>query len=210
MRNQVPSSGSSSPFQSLVNALCNLGLPLFLLGVVFFMATSPGDGENPKFFVPLIRRVSSITPIALLLARILPPLDRWWFRLSNGRQTLTSLLADVPVVMLTTVGARSGKPRTTPLLPIIDPAKPTCLALIATNFGQERYPQWYFNLKKSPQAVCAMHGEQKTYLAREAEGEEYQRYWQLAEETFFGYRLYRQRIRSRRIPILILEPLEKA
>jgi hypothetical protein len=55
-----------------------------------------------------------------------------------------------------------------------------------------------------------MHGEQKTYLAREAEGEEYQRYWQLAEETFFGYRLYRQRIRSRRIPILILEPLEKA
>jgi deazaflavin-dependent oxidoreductase (nitroreductase family) len=209
MNKQVHSSGLSSPFCWLAKVLRNLGLLLFLPGAVSFMAASPGAGDKPKFFASLIRRLSSLTPIALLLARILPPLDRWWFRLSNGTQTLTSLVADVPVVMLTTIGARSGKPRTTPLLPIRDPAKPTCLALIATNFGQERYPQWYFNLKKSPQAVCAMRGEQKTYLAREAEGEEYQRYWQLAEDTFFGYRLYRRRIRTRHIPILILEPLER-
>lgn len=209
MKNRVHVSGSSYRFHFLANALRSLALSLFLAWAVFCMAGSPGDGVNPKFFARLIRRLSSHTPIALLLARILPPLDRWWFRLSKGKQTLTSLLAEVPVIMVTTIGARSGKPRTTPLLPIIDPAKPTCLALIATNFGQERYPQWYFNLKKRPQAVCAMHGEQKTYLAREAEGEEYQRYWQLAEQTFFGYRLYRQRIRSRHIPILILESPEK-
>jgi deazaflavin-dependent oxidoreductase (nitroreductase family) len=170
-----------------------------------------GGGWKPiqKFFAFWVRRLSSLTPIALLLARVLPPLDRWWFRMSKGRQTLTGLLADVPVVMVTTVGAKSGKVRQTPLLPIRDPDRPTCLALIATNFGQERYPQWYFNLKKHPQAQCAMHGEQKAYLVREAEGEEYQRYWQLAEATFFGYRVYRQRIRSRHIPILILEPLDR-
>lgn len=209
MKNRVNGSGSSYLFRFLANALRYVALSLFLAGAILFMSVPPGGGQIPKFFARLIRRLSSQTPIALLLARILPPLDRWWFRLSNGKQTLTSLLADVPVVMVTTIGARSGKPRTTPLLPIIDPAKPTCLALIATNFGQERYPQWYFNLKKRPEAVCAMQGERKTCLAREAEGEEYQRYWQLAEQTFFGYRLYRQRIRSRPIPILILELPEK-
>ncbi|MCX8062559.1 MAG: nitroreductase/quinone reductase family protein, partial [Anaerolineales bacterium] len=103
----------------------------------------------------------------------------------------------------------SGQPRTTPLLPILDPTQPHKIALIATNFGQERYPSWYFNLKKNPLAECTINGERKTYRAREAEGMEYQQYWQLAEQTFFGYRLYRQRIRKRLIPILILEPSEK-
>ncbi|MFN3308975.1 MAG: nitroreductase/quinone reductase family protein, partial [Anaerolineales bacterium] len=70
----------------------------------------------------LIRKLSSFPWIARFLARRLPTLDRWMFRVSHGKRTLTSLLADLPVVMVTTVGAKSGKPRPTPLLPIIDPA----------------------------------------------------------------------------------------
>ncbi|RCK74699.1 MAG: hypothetical protein ANABAC_1416 [Anaerolineae bacterium] len=170
------------------------------LSLVWFLRSSTG--------IRLLRRLSSLSIVASLLARSLPHLDRGWFRLSGGKQTLTSLLADLPVVMVTTIGARSGQPRTTPLLPIVDPAQPNTIALIATNFGQERYPAWYFNLRKNPLATCLINGEQKPYLAREASGEEYERYWQLAENTFFGYRLYRQRIRNRSIPILLLEPLQ--
>ncbi len=157
----------------------------------------------------LIRKLSSFAWIARFLARSLPTLDRWMFQVSHGKRTLTSLLADLPVVMVTTVGAKSGRLRSTPLLPIVDAEYPRQFALIATNFGQERYPSWYFNLKKNPHAECTINGKRRTYLAREAEGEEYERYWRLAEQTFFGYRLYRQRIRTRPIPILILEPSEE-
>lgn len=161
----------------------------------------------PSLLIRLIRKLSSLPAVAQVLARSLPTLDRWMFQWSRGKQTLTSLLAGLPVVMVTTIGAKSGRPRITPLLPIVDPAQPDKIALIATNFGQERYPSWYFNLKKNPQAECTLQGKRKSYRARETEGKEYERYWQLAEQTFFGYRLYRQRIRTRPIPILILEPL---
>lgn len=168
-----------------------------------------GGLSLPALLIRLIRKLSSLPAVAQILARSLPTLDRWVFRWSKEKQTLTSLLAGLPVVMVTTIGAKSGKPRPTPLVPIIDPSQPHRLALIATNFGQERYPSWYFNLRKNPQAECVMDGECKRYLAREAEGEEYERYWHLAEQTFLGYRLYRQRIRTRHIPILILEPSEE-
>ncbi len=165
-------------------------------------------GNSPSPLNRLIHRISSRPSVALFLARCLPPIDRWWFRLSGERQTLTSLLAGLPVVMVTTVGAKSGQLRTTPLLPIIDPTQPERLALIATNFGQERYPSWYFNLKKTPRAECLINGERKSFVAHEAQGKEYQHYWQLAEQTFFGYRLYRQRIQKRPIPIILLEPFD--
>ncbi|MCX8063412.1 MAG: nitroreductase/quinone reductase family protein, partial [Anaerolineales bacterium] len=78
----------------------------------------------------IVRKLSSLPLIARLLARSLPAIDRWWFHLSKGKQTLTGLLADLPVVMVTTIGAKSGQPRTIPLVPIIDPSHPKRFALI--------------------------------------------------------------------------------
>lgn len=193
-----------SALSRLVEFVHANGTLLLAIGLSWFL---PRRTSALPLLVRLVRRLSSLPWIARLLARSLPPLDRWMFRRSKGKQTLTSVLAGLPVVMVTTRGARSGKARTTPLLPIIDPAYPQRFALIATNFGQERYPSWYFNLKKNPQAECEINGRSQRVLVREAEGAEYDRYWQLAEETFFGYRLYRQRIRTRPIPIMIMEPI---
>ncbi len=109
--------------------------------------------------------------------------------------------------MVTTLGAKSGLPRTVPLLYIASEDDPSTFALIATNFGQERYPAWYFNLKANPRAVCTLNGETREYLAHEAKDEEYQRYWELAVNTYFGYNLYKQRIHTRPIPIIVLTPL---
>ncbi|MGB9639489.1 MAG: nitroreductase family deazaflavin-dependent oxidoreductase [Anaerolineales bacterium] len=161
-----------------------------------------------KIFQNTIKKISSTKLGAQILARILPPLDRWWFRTFSTKSTLTGIILGFPMVMVTTIGAKSGLPRTTPLLYIRDEENPATFALIATNFGQEKYPAWYFNLKANPRATCTLNGITQQYLAREITGEEYQHYWNLATNTYFGYQLYRQRIHTRPIPILLLEPIE--
>jgi deazaflavin-dependent oxidoreductase (nitroreductase family) len=140
-----------------------------------------------------------------LLARVLRGIDPLIFKLSGGQTTLTGLLAGVPIVMVTSIGARTGLPRTSPLLPIRDPERPDRFALIASNWGQSGFPSWYFNLKKDPHATCVARGLAATYLAHEAYGEEYDRFWSYAIATYFGYELYKGRA-GRRIPILVLTP----
>lgn len=162
-----------------------------------------------KILRKLILKIASSKYGALILARILPPLDRWWYRLTGGKNTLTDLILDLPTLMVTTIGAKSGLPRRTPLLYIQDVKEPTVFALIATNFGQEKYPAWYYNLKANPHAICTINGITQPYLAREIIGEEYNHYWELATHTYFGYDLYRKRIKTRKIPILLLEPSGK-
>lgn len=162
---------------------------------------------TPPWVSNLIQRFSSSRPGAWLLARLLPVIDRWWFYRRRGSETLTAAILNLPTVMVTTIGAKSGLPRTVPLLYISPPDDPATFALIATNFGQERYPSWYFNLKANPRAVCTRNGETREYLAHEAIDEEYQRYWELAVKTYFGYNLYKQRIQKRPIPILVLKPV---
>lgn len=156
----------------------------------------------------LILNISSSEFGALILASILPHLDRWWYRLSGGKNTITNLILNLPTLMITTIGAKSGLPRNTPLLYIRDIQNPLVFALIATNFGKEKYPAWYFNLKINPRVICTINGITQHYLAREITGEEYQHYWQLATQTYFGYDLYRKRIKTRKIPIFLLEPNE--
>jgi deazaflavin-dependent oxidoreductase (nitroreductase family) len=155
-------------------------------------------------FHALIQKLAASPPGSWLLAHILRYADRFVVWLSGGRTSLTSMLAGVPVVMVTTTGARSGQPRTSPLLPICDPAGEDRFALIASNWGQHHLPSWYFNLKKNPRATVAQIKQASTYVAREAAGEEYDRFWRYAVDTYFGYGLYKQRA-GRRIPIMIME-----
>jgi len=121
---------------------------------------------------------------------------------------MTGTLAGLPVVILTTTGAKSRLPRTLPLLCIRDERNATTFALVASNWGQSRYPAWYFNLKAHPRAIGSIRGQAETYLAHEASGEEYERFWQYAANTYVGYPLYKQRVGERRIPIMIMTPEE--
>ncbi len=161
----------------------------------------------PKKYRPfhaLIQRLASSAPGSWLLGRVLRYADRFVMWLTAERTSLTSILAGVPIIMVTTTGARSGQPRTSPLLPIWDPAQAGRFALIASNWGQHRLPSWHYNLKKNPHATCHMDGHIEAYAAREASGEEYERFWGYAVDTYFGYALYKQRA-GRRIPILVME-----
>ena len=71
-------------------------------------------------------------------------LDLLGHRIAPGRPALSAVLAGIPVGLLTTTGARSGQPRTVPLLAVpLDDG----WGLIASRFGSEQPPAWYFNLR---------------------------------------------------------------
>jgi deazaflavin-dependent oxidoreductase (nitroreductase family) len=161
-----------------------------------------------SLFNLVMQRIAASPPGAWFFARTLHHLDKIFLRLSNGRKTMSSLVSGLPVVVVTTKGARSGLPRTIPLLCIRDECNPATFALIATNWGQQHYPGWYFNLKANPNVRCSIAGKTGEYLAQEAEDEEYDRFWQFAVDAYVGFPLYKQRIRGRRIPIMIMTPVE--
>jgi len=108
--------------------------------------------------------------------------------------------------MLTTTGAKSGLPRTTPVLCVVDDSETRRFAVIASNLGQPHHPAWYHNLVANPRAIGSFDGRSRAYLAREAIGEEYARFWQAATAIYPGYQVYRQRAGNRHIPIMVLEP----
>jgi deazaflavin-dependent oxidoreductase (nitroreductase family) len=129
--------------------------------------------------------------------------DRFVFRVSNGRAFATSALTRLPIVMLTTTGAKTGAPRTVPLVGIRDGDK---VVLIASNYGNTRHPAWYHNLCAHPEATLSLDGVTKTYTARQAEPPEYDRYWDRAVALYVGYAAYKSRTRGRIIPIMVLTP----
>lgn len=161
-----------------------------------------------SLFQQLVHRIASWPPGVWLFSRILHHLDRSVHRLTGGRTTFSSIAAGAPMVFVTTTGAKSGLARTVPLQYIAPPDVRDEFALIGTNWGREHYPAWYHNLKAHPQARCTFNGQTFAYQAHEAQGEEYDRYWQRAVQMYAGYTLYKQRIHTRRIPIMVLKKTE--
>jgi deazaflavin-dependent oxidoreductase (nitroreductase family) len=171
------------------------------------MAFIKWDEPKTLLLLPWLRAENRfIRPGAWFFACTLHYFDRVAFKLSGGRATMTSALAGLPVVLLTTSGAKSGLPRTLPLLCIRDERNPHTFALVASNWGQSHYPAWYLNLKANPHATCSIRGQTGTYVAHEASAEEYERFWQCAANTYLGFALYKQRVGERHIPIMIMTP----
>lgn len=124
-------------------------------------------------------------------------------QLTGGQKSLTSLITGLPVAMVSAIGAKSGQPRRVPLLPLHDGRN---LVVIASNFGRSRHPAWYHNLKANPDVEVAVEGQTRQYTAREAIGEERERYWRRAVESYAGYAAYKERAGDREIPVMVLEP----
>ena len=163
----------------------------------------------PNLLNKFVIKIAASGPGSWLFSRILHHIDPPVFRMTKGRKTLTSILTGLPIVMLTTIGRKSGKPRTLPLLGIRDQENAGVFALIASNWGQQRNPAWYYNLKANPLATCVIDGVSGEFLAREAEGDEYDRFWRYAEATYPGFPTYKKRAAGRRIPIMVMTPAAK-
>jgi len=150
-----------------------------------------------------VRRVIAARPAAWLLARTIHHIDRAVLRLSGGRTTAAALFSGLPVLAVTTTGAKSGQPRTVPLVAVPDGDR---LILIASNWGQSRHPGWYYNMKANP-AVRVAGGDgpvSRLYMAREVAGEERAACWAKAVAVYPGYKAYARRA-GREIPVIVLK-----
>lgn len=170
------------------------------------VAESPSEPvtfENANTVQRGLRRVAASGPGGWLFARVLYRIDRPVYRLTRGRHTLASLLAGIPVVMITTTGARSGRPRTVPVLGL---PTPDGFAVIASNFGQRRHPGWYFNLRANPEGSLAVDGRSRRFRAVELEGERRREIWAQGLRVYPGWSQYERRASNRQIAVFVLEP----
>ena len=135
-----------------------------------------------------------------LLKRMGSALNRWAYRASNGR--FSGSYRGVPILLLTTTGRKSNKPRTWPLLYFRNQGR---YILIASNGGADHHPAWLLNLRDHPHAMIEIGRKQIDVIAEEAAGEERERLWQGASEAYPGYVQYQSRT-VREIPVVVLTP----
>ena len=154
-----------------------------------------------------MRWTGSLRPMSLFYARTLHYVDRAVFRLSGGRATFSAWAAGLPVVMLETTGARSGLLRTMPVLGFPEGED---LVVVASNYGQNRHPGWYHNLKAHPRGRVTVDGVsrevQATMVTSPAERERLFAEVSRAVIVFSAYRRHTDRV-GREIPILRLRPV---
>lgn len=139
---------------------------------------------------------------AMSTGRLIQYLDLFVYRVTRGRHTLSTLLAGLPIVLLTTVGAKSGEPRTAPLIGLPDGDQ---LVLIASNYGTAGNPGWYYNLRRNPEATVTFPGgEPRPVVARLAEDHERERLWALGDSYFPAWARYRRQVTTRTIQMFVL------
>ena len=124
------------------------------------------------------------------------------YEASDG--TRSAQLRGKPIIVLTSVGAKTGKLRKTALMRVEHDGR---YAVVASKGGAETNPVWVYNMRKNPH-VELQDGELKLdYLAREVSGDEKAEWWSRALEVWPDYAGY-QRKTARQIPVFVLEPLK--
>ncbi|HEV3172355.1 MAG TPA: nitroreductase family deazaflavin-dependent oxidoreductase [Actinocrinis sp.] len=109
-----------------------------------------------------------------------------------------------PVIVLTSVGAKTGKLRKTPLMRIEHDGQ---YAVVASMGGAPTHPVWYHNLTANPHVELQDGPTKKDYQAREVHGEEYAAWWERAIAVWPDYAQYQTKT-TRTMPIFVLTPVE--
>ena len=118
-----------------------------------------------------------------------------------NRSKPDSPFASRPLLLLTTTGAKSGQPRTAPMMYIPDGDR---LLVIASNAGAAKHPDWYHNLVAHPQVTVEVRDETYEATASVATGEERQRLWTKVVEAAPFFAEHQAKI-IREIPVIVLE-----
>ena len=109
-----------------------------------------------------------------------------------------------PVIVLTSVGAKTGKLRKTALMRVEHDG---VYAVVASIGGAPKNPVWYYNLKQNPHVELQDRATKRDYTAREVTGDEKTIWWERAVEAWPDYANY-QRKTERQIPVFVLDPME--
>jgi deazaflavin-dependent oxidoreductase (nitroreductase family) len=137
-----------------------------------------------------------------LQLKVMNAIHRSLLKLSGGRLGWNA--ANMPVIELTTVGRKSGQPRTVMLTSPL--REGTTIVVVASRGGDDAHPAWFLNLRDHPEVEVAMKGEGKRRMrARVASPEERARLWPLVTADHKNYAGYQTKT-AREIPLVLLEP----
>lgn len=112
-------------------------------------------------------------------------------------------LNGLPVVVVTSVGAKTGKLRKTPLMRVEHEGE---YAVVASRGGAPQHPIWYYNLVANPHVELQDGPVKRDYLAREVTGEEKAQWWERAVAAYPPYADYQAKT-TREIPVFVLTPI---
>ena len=172
------------------------------MGLASRLGYRPGDQNLIQRWIIALGSTRLVSAIS---RRILPSLDRFALRMSGGRSTVTSVTTGLPVLWLTTRGAKTDADRTVPLLGFPLDGD---LAILGTHFGHGTTPGWVHNLEFNPDAKVAFRGAEIPVRARPADPREESATWDRAATAYPGYEEYAGRAFHRSIRVFVLEPLE--
>jgi deazaflavin-dependent oxidoreductase (nitroreductase family) len=167
--------------------------------------TSGWRNSEAGWLQRFLRRSAAWKPISAFYARTLHHIDRFVYERSGGERTFVSWISGLPIVMITTTGAKSGQPRTVPVVGIPDG---DAVVVIASSYARTHNPAWYHNLKAHPRASIVWEGLEMEVVANELEGEERRHFYERGIEIYPGWVQYEKRA-PRKIPVLRLVPAEQ-
>lgn len=157
---------------------------------------------------PLRERPAGLdSPLVPKAMRTMSSIQVWLYRKTGGRiggkwRVGSAFPRGVPVLLLTTIGNKTGLRRTTPLLYIEDGPR---LVIVASQGGLPRHPGWYFNLKANPDVEVEVGRETRAMRAREATPGERAGLWPRLVAHYRDFEQY-QAWTERTIPVVLLEP----
>lgn len=127
--------------------------------------------------------------------------NAFFLRRTKGR--IGSKLGTQTVLLLETIGRKSGTPRVIPIAYFFHEGK---YLIVESNWGKDTHADWYLNLKKNPRAVLQVKGQRLPVESHDARGEEYARLWKFATERHPPYLRYQQ-MTKRQLPIVVFQPI---
>lgn len=150
----------------------------------------PGAARKPGPTAPSLGR---------RLGRLAMAVHRGLYKASGGK--VGGRMFGTPVLLLTTIGRRSGRQRTTPLMYLVHGES---VVIVASNGGNDRMPTWYLNLRTTPRVEIQRGRQSEIRVARKATVEERAELWPKLTAMYSGYESYAAKT-SRRIPVVILD-----
>jgi deazaflavin-dependent oxidoreductase (nitroreductase family) len=146
-------------------------------------------------------------PMVPKLLRLYSQAHVWVYQKTGGRlgnkwRIGAAFPRGVPVLLLTTIGRKSGLPKTTPLLFLADGDR---VVIVGSQGGMPKHPQWYLNLTQNPEVEIQEGSRVRKMRARVANREEHAALWPRLVELYADFATY-QAWTDRAIPVVILDP----
>jgi deazaflavin-dependent oxidoreductase (nitroreductase family) len=151
----------------------------------------------------LLRRVGPTRGFARIYRRLGPAIDPWVLRRAQGR--IVSRVYGLPILLLSTIGRRSGEARVSPLVYVRDGRD---FAVVGTNFGQHQHPGWTANLLAQSEVAIEVGPERLGVRAALADDATWKRLWPRFLDVYPGYQDYLSRTGGRKPRMFLLHPAD--